>query len=178
MHRLLIVTVLAAAFLIPSTAAYAGDARKADAMKRIEMLRIWRLTEILELNETDGARIFPILQKYDRQYMILNESKEKLVKQLKNAVNTQQTNAKRLETLTGQLIQIEQEAMDIRGRMYTELKEVLTPQQLAKYMIFEINFKQEIDEIINQVRREHKRMKTTKQNKKYGEPGQEGTDQN
>ena len=158
MRRNIIVAILLAAFLLSAATTFAADPRRDEAMKRIEMLRIWRLTEILDLNAEDAARVFPLLQRYDVMFQEKHRNKDMLLQQTQKELDKPKPDKNLLNDLTSRIIKIEQESMNIHVQMYKELKEVFTPDQLARYMIFELKFKKEIDDIINQVRRERLQM--------------------
>jgi hypothetical protein len=145
---------MTAILLASVTTGHAQDPRKTEAMKRIEMLRVWRLTEILDLTAEDGIKIFPLLRKYDGQLKKKGQEKERLVRKMHQELKKETVNSANLSKMTQQILRVESEAIQIRKAMYKELETVFTPEQIARYMIFEVSFQKEIDEIISQVRRE------------------------
>lgn len=150
--HLLVLIVLAAMFL--STSAMAADSPKTEAMKRIEMLRIWRLTDLLELSAQDGPRIFPIIQEYDQKIHNHSVEKDKLLAQVYAELAKTEPDDKMLSGSVEKILKHDNSIREIRIEMYHKLKVVLTPEQLAKYMIFEISFQQEMKDIVDQVRRD------------------------
>jgi Spy/CpxP family protein refolding chaperone len=153
MRRTLTITVGLVLIVAFAASAFAEEGRRADAMKRIEMIRIWRLTESLNLTANEGAKIFPILQRFDKQFQEKMQTKEELVDQLVGELGKDAINAAKLTSLSERILKLEDESMEVRKAMYKELREIMTPEQLARYMIFEVSFQREIDEIIQQVRK-------------------------
>ena len=169
MRRTLVATILMVVFVLLAATAYSEDPRKVEAMKRIEMLRIWRLTELLNLQEADAAVVFPILHKYDKTYQTQSDKREQLVQKLQGVLNAPTPTEKQIREITSQVLKVDQETMVIREKMYKDLDQILTAEQVAKYLIFEMHFKQEIDELINQVRRDKRQMQKMYKIKKFGD---------
>lgn len=160
MRRTIALTILiASAFLFTSSAFAADSGKKAQAMKQIEMLRIWRLTELLELSAADGAKIFPVLQEWDQKFSDMGERKQQLIRKMRRELKQDGPKEQSLKNLTNQVFTVEQQIIESRKEMYSQLKRILTPEQLAKYMLFELSFQKEIDEIINHARQDRKRSK-------------------
>lgn len=88
-----VITLLALALLASSAAAQpgraaparpgAGQADKAALKKRIRAMRVWYLTEELELDDATAARLFPILGKYDDQLEALQVEGARLRRELR-----------------------------------------------------------------------------------------------
>lgn len=160
MRRTIAITVLVASLFLLSTSAFSADPiKKAQAMKHIEMLRIWRLTEVLGLSSADGTKIFPVLQEWDQKFNDMGEHKQQLIKQMRQELKQPSPKENNLKNLTNQIFSIEQQIIESRKEMYAQLKRIMTPEQLAKYMLFELSFQKEIDEIINQARQDRSRSK-------------------
>lgn len=154
--------VLILAFIVTMISFPAQADPRDEAMRRIEMLRIWRLTELLDLNPEDAAKIFPVLSKYDKLFREKGDTKDNLLKQMRLELKKEKINSVKLEKINTDIFNIERDAMNIREQMFEELSQILTPEQLAKYILFEIKFQLEIEEIINKIRRESSRIRGIK----------------
>jgi Spy/CpxP family protein refolding chaperone len=131
-------------------------ARRAEALQRIEMVRLYRLVEILDLDSDQAARMFPVFQQYDRQFRELIERKEQTYDALRRELGAAQPDARKLTAMSDQIVAFEQEAMRIRDAQYNELKKMLSPAQCAKYLLFEKRFNKEINRILEDVRGKRK----------------------
>ena len=131
----------------------AADSRE-EALKRIEMLRLFRLTEVLELNEDDAARVFPIIQRYDREYRDLLEKRESLMHELQLQLNNASPDRATLSRLVDEILALEREAMRIRNEQFKELKKILTAEQYAKYLVFDAKFREDLNRMLDDIRRQ------------------------
>ncbi len=159
MRRLLLAGLVAVLLFSFVASSMAVDPKKADAMRRIQLLRVWRLTEVLDLSQEKAAKVFPIIQRFDEEFQTKAEAKEKAVARMEAELKKQQPSANKLQELTATILSLEKESMDVRETMYKELAEVLTPEELSRYLIFEIDFQNEIDSLINQIRRDRTKIK-------------------
>ena len=64
----------------------AGPADKAALKKRIRAMRVWYLTEELELDDATAARLFPVLGKYDDQLEALQLEGARLRRELRQGL--------------------------------------------------------------------------------------------
>ena len=53
--------------------------------KRIETLRIWKLTKVLDLDEKSAARLFPLLNRYDKRRAEIERSLRDGMRDLREA---------------------------------------------------------------------------------------------
>jgi Spy/CpxP family protein refolding chaperone len=173
MRRLLLVT-LVLAWLMAPLSAIAEDGpighpkSRAEAMKRLEMVRLYKLVEVLELSSEESARLFPVVQKFDEQFRQIVEKTEKAYLELHKTVVAENPDPEKLEQLVNEILQNERAALKVRGAQYTELKKVLSPERCAKYLLFEKSFQREMHRILNDVRGKRK-MRRTRGVQKPGE---------
>jgi len=130
---------------------------RVEAMKRIEMYRIFKLTEVLELENEDAARIFPIIQRYDSQFRQISEKKEKLLQEMHLELKKETPDQKRLKKLVDDVLGIEREFIKVRAAQFEELKKELNGEQYARFLIFDQHFREEINRMINDIHRKRKR---------------------
>jgi len=124
-----------------------------EALRRIEMLRLFRLTEVLELNEEDAARVFPVIQRYDREYRDILEKREQLMRELQLQLNSGNPDQTTLTRLVDEILNQEREAMRVRTEQFKELKKILTPEQYAKYLLFDARFREDLNRMLDDIRR-------------------------
>lgn len=120
---------------------------------RIETLRMWRLTRALDLDEKTAARLFPLLNRYDKKREKIERGIRDDMDALRSALND-----KRMSELKDILESLEdkhRELQRLNDEERAELKKVLTPEQQAKYILFQYRFKRDIRRIIEKARRRH-----------------------
>ncbi|MFC1549602.1 Spy/CpxP family protein refolding chaperone [Nitrospirota bacterium] len=120
--------------------------------KRVEMVRIWKLTEALDLDEKTADRLFPILRKYDKQKVELRSEmfrSRRQIRQMESGRGGEKVDAKKLledmEKSKARMTAIEEE-------QYKEIKKVLTPEQMVKYIAFEERFRREMKQMMRESR--------------------------
>jgi hypothetical protein len=127
------------------------SAKIEEIAKRIELIRMWKLTEELNLNEETGKKLFPILEKYDRKRIEWMEKRRKIMRSLRNSLKEGDKEGIRLAIKKWG--DNEKVIRDIKIRRLEEIKGVLTVEQLAKYILFEERFEREIRRIIFNAKR-------------------------
>jgi hypothetical protein len=113
---------------------------------------MWKLTEELDLTEETGAKLFPILRKYDEKWIGLRKERRDLMQQLRKALEDEATSDKEME---GAMERVETNALavsDLLRQQRQELKGILSPRQQAKFILFQRQFHREIREIIAEAR--------------------------
>ncbi|MDP8222847.1 MAG: hypothetical protein P9L99_05755 [Candidatus Lernaella stagnicola] len=174
MRRLLIVASLFALLILPALAAAQdenplGDVHsRAEAMKRLEMVRLYKLVEVLELNSEESARLFPIIQKYDARFRTVIEKVEKTYVELHKELISEKPNEAKLKKHVQTIFAHEREIMDIRDEQYRELNKELGAERSAKFMLFEKKFQREMQRVMDDVRgkRRHHMRQQRRQNDK------------
>lgn len=127
--------------------------------ERIALIRMWKLTEELDLTDETGAKLFPILRKYDEKWMGLQKERRGLMQQLKKALEDEATSDKEIE---GAMERVETNAMavsDLLRQQCQELKRILSPRQQAKFILFQRQFQREIRRIIAEARQRNVKAK-------------------
>jgi len=118
--------------------------------KRIETLRMWKLTKTLDLDEKTSAQLFPLINKYDKKRAELEVSMKEGMKDLREALKEKREG--NLKNIIDKLEQNHKEMQKINDEERAELKKVLSVEQQAKFIIFQQEFDMEIRKIISEVR--------------------------
>ena len=120
--------------------------------KRIELIRMWKLTEELDLTEETGAKLFPILHKYDEKRIKLGKERRKITEQLRKALEDEATPDEEIEAAMEKVEKNALAASDLLRQQREELKGVLSPRQQAKFILFQGQFQREIRKLIAEAR--------------------------
>ncbi len=118
--------------------------------KRIETLRMWRLTKALDLDEETAARLFPVLHKYDKRRAETERALKEGLRELRKALR--EGSEARLKELLEELERRHGELQRLRTEEMAELKKILTVEQQARFVIFLQDFKKEIRRIVAEAR--------------------------
>ena len=142
----------------PDRPAFRGDGsppspeKREEIRKRIELIRMWKLTEELDLTEETGAKLFPILHKYDEKRIELHRECRNILEQLRKALEDEAISDEAIEAAMDKVDKNSLAESDLTRQQREELKGVLSPRQQAKFVLFQREFHREIRKIIAEAR--------------------------
>jgi len=152
--RLLVVLLLAVVVVTPVDTALSQPRPsmrhmkgRADRIEKLRAIRIWKMTEYLNLTEEQSARFFPRLRKNEEKIekQILLDEIDRLIKE-KDGKLTEQDVRKYI----GKLNQINQEIVKLKTSFIIESSDILTPEQQLKCMIFDDRFRNQMMRILSE----------------------------
>lgn len=157
MRRLMIPFVLLTLLALPVMAGAQQNGPLAsqnrdDAMRRLEMVRLYKLVELLELSQEESASLFPVLQKYDDQFRAVTVKKGQALREMRREVSQEKPDEAKLRKLVTDILAMEREVMKVRDAQYAELGKVLNAERMAKFMLFERRFNAEMIRMVDDVR--------------------------
>ena len=116
--------------------------------QKVRMLRMWKLTEYLKLDEETGAKLFPILNRYDDQRLDLNEDRVVMLKEIKAELDKETPDDKKLGELLAKAEELRLQMEKVNQDERNELKNVLSLEQQAKLLLFYRNFDRDLYRMI------------------------------
>lgn len=119
--------------------------------KRIETVKMWRLTQMLDLDEKTAAELFPLLHTYDKKRAELQHTIRGNVQKLEESIRN--GNERSLVTIVKSLEAYHEKLREIEHQEWRDIKNILTVEQQAKLIIFRMHFKREIRDIIAQAKK-------------------------
>lgn len=129
-----------------------GDEK--DPREIIEKVRIYKLTEALDLTEEQTTKFFPHLKEMRKTEQEIQKQRLELVQKLRDLIKNNAPEQEIVNVLN-KLQEIHKKRMVAQMKEIEDLRQILTPIQQAKFMIFQENFEREIRELIRQVRKGH-----------------------
>lgn len=123
--------------------------------KRIETLKMWKLTEALSLNEETAAKFFPVLNKYDRKRMKIGSEMKKDMLQLRQSVDTASENE--LEVIILRLRNHHKKLQEISSEELSKLRDILSVRDMGRLILFKRDFKKDMRKRMFEVREKRKR---------------------
>jgi hypothetical protein len=149
MKRMWFVVVIALAFGAPEGAAQDIPAMNGRAGERLETWRKVRIQEALKLDEEHSVRFFARYNKHIQTMREINQQRNALIDELAAMDRSGATDADR-EKVIDRLSHFEEEITHAKVGFLTEARGVLSPRQLALYIVFERDFNKNMREIIRQ----------------------------
>jgi hypothetical protein len=127
-----------------------------ERMRRIEQFKKVRLMEVLQLDDQESVHFFNRYGKFEDEVRGLERERNAIIDDLDSLVK-QDEKPEGYQKDFDALIAVGQRVADARARFYKDMQEVLTPQQVAKLVVFERDFGRELREMIQDVQRERRR---------------------
>ncbi len=121
---------------------------------RIKTVKIWKLTEELNLTSEQSQAFFPIYNEFDENRRNMEGERMKLMKELKSITEQEKTDDKEITKLLDKLDEFDSRIKDKRARFRKELEGVLSVKQIGILYVFEMQFMHQMREIIRDARRE------------------------
>jgi Spy/CpxP family protein refolding chaperone len=129
-----------------------------EGRRLVETVKIWKMTEALNLDENQAAKLFPKLaqlessrRQFQRQQRVLRDELSELLKQ--QPLRDQEVKAK-LEQLERAEIDFREREQGIKGGLRT----ILSVEQQARLALFEDRFETEMRRAIQDLRQRHRRL--------------------
>lgn len=114
----------------------AGQADKAALKKRIRAMRVWYLTEELELDDATAARLFPVLGKYDDQLEALQVEGARLRGELRQSLaGRRRGNPADSARLVDALLAHYDKVYQLQRDRIIAARKVLTPAQTGRLIL-------------------------------------------
>lgn len=109
---------------------------------RLEMLRIWKLSEFLGLDQKQATQFFPALQSHRETMRGIDSSIVVLHKSIFDQVNQKEVSQAQVNVWRAKLLDLQHQKSVQEQSFLKSLPQYLTPEQQAKYLVFEWRFQQ------------------------------------
>lgn len=119
--------------------------------ERIEMLRMWRLLEALDLSTGQSEIFLPIFNNFQKEQKELEHKKRESLKVLEDELNKKSVDLKKVQTFLEDLEENRVLFEKNRVSFLSKAKEVLSLEQQAKLVLFEERFAEHIKDMIKRV---------------------------
>ncbi len=132
--------------------------KREEVAKRVETLLMWRLTEVLNLNEQQGIKVFPIIKKYEKEIRQTIAERHRVKEDLRKAIKAKANEKVDIKRLWDEFNGLNDKIYKLHNSELIELKEVLSITQVASYALFREEFEREVRELIFDARhrRDHR----------------------
>jgi len=118
--------------------------------KKIETMRMWKLTTALDLDEKSSAQLFPVLNKFDKKRAESEAAVRDSMRELRDTLK--EKNEAKLKGILDKLEQGHKGIQKVNDEERTELRKILTVEQQARFILFQQEFSREVREMIGEAR--------------------------
>ena len=113
--------------------------------QRLEMMKMWRLTEELNLSEDQAGKFFPRYNALEKEIMEMNKDQKELLGSLREKENSsKEISQKELDEITKKMSDLEQRKIQKKQQFFEDLDNLLTTDQRARYLGFELRFMEDL----------------------------------
>ena len=115
------------------------------------------MMEVLKLDETTSLKFFARYNRFQEDLRSLNEKKNGYIDELQS-LRRQDASDAEYQRVLDKLRALGKPAIEIRENFLDEISSILTPKQVAEYVVFERNFVQNVREIMREMQQNRMRM--------------------
>jgi hypothetical protein len=114
--------------------------------EKIEALRVYRMTEFLNLTEEQAVTFFPRLNAFENNIRQKQQQQMSLIREIDNKIKDAnfKTSEAEVKKYCRQLADTERELIKEKEKFVEELGTVLSPEQQLRYLIFEARFRERL----------------------------------
>ena len=118
----------------------------------IETVRIWRMTQELDLSEEQILQFFPKLKNLEDMERHRAETKAKVIRELDELLKADKPSLPALQKKMAEVERVDEEFDKKAAKVKDEIKSVLSVEQQAKLLVFRFKFQREMRDIIREIR--------------------------
>ena len=112
--------------------------------RKVETLRAWRLTEELDLDEETNSRLFPAMREGDKARQRIERENRRLVRTMAQEIKSDNPDRSRISQALDKLQENRREMARVEEHHMRKVRDILSPEDTAHYLLFQIRFQREI----------------------------------
>lgn len=116
--------------------------------EQLEALRIWKMTEYLKLDEKQAMEFFPALQQHQAQMAALDSSEHIIHQKLHEAIKSEKVDQDFIDAQINAIVKLDNQRQQLRTEFLKSLSQYLTPEQQAKFLVFDRRFRQALQSMV------------------------------
>lgn len=117
---------------------------------RMHTMKIWKLTEELDLSEEQAARFFPIMNELENQLEEIHQERRQTLEKLGDLVWKADADAGKINEQLDQLEVLAQKQIELRKQFRKDVSDVLDPAQMGKMVLFNHQFPAVVRDMIQE----------------------------
>ena len=137
----------------PSPGTEPSEERREEVRKKIEAVRIWRLTEALKLDAPTSSKLSALLSSFDQQRRDIMREQMTAMRELRRMLESSKPDESKIKTTLDRLEKNRHAIQALRDKEIGGVKEILTIEQQARFLLFQQEFRREMEGMISNARR-------------------------
>ena len=112
--------------------------------ERLNTIKMWKLTEFLELSEQQAEKFFPRHRSQQQEIDTIQEKRRELNDEFHRKISEGEVKERDIDRFLEEVSRLDRSRIDLRARRSAEMKDVLTVEQRAKFVVFDDYFVRQI----------------------------------
>ena len=122
------------------------------SQERLELIRLWRLIDELEITEEQSLKLFPVWSKHQRTIRDEQEKRRIVEEELEKLLERETVSDSELLEKIDALRALERRESELTTAFHKQLEDVLSVRQQAHFALFERRFRRDLRGIVKQFR--------------------------
>ncbi|NLI14766.1 MAG: hypothetical protein GX409_00615 [candidate division Zixibacteria bacterium] len=131
-----------------------GGPMRDQVKDKIKTIKMWKLTEELDLDEAQSQRFFPIYNRFFDTWENIQVSRGQVIQKLDELVQKDEVSESEINRQLDKLDSLDRAGQDARIKFRNDVKGILNTRQIGQLYVFEVKFLMEMRDIIGDVRQE------------------------
>ena len=127
---------------------------KEKTKERLQMIKMWRLTEVLKLDQDSAARFFALDNHFEETKNRIRKDMHEDVQRLRSIMRDSYPPERELRELVTRLKNRKKDLDEVSQRQINDEMNLLRLDQQAQYILFQIDFRREMEDILRGAREE------------------------
>jgi hypothetical protein len=123
--------------------------------KRVQTMRMWKMTEELNLSEEQSVKFLPLMSEMDRKMQIIRHSRQETIRKLSDLSWDEKAKPEDLNKLLDDLEDLEAQQMTLRKQFRKDAGGMLKPDQIGRMVLFNLRFPEMMRESIRDFEDRH-----------------------
>jgi precorrin-4 methylase len=120
------------------------EQQREEVRKKVEAVRLARLTEALQLDEKTAAKFIPSVTAIEQKRRALLKENQETMKELKIMLHATPPDEAKLKVAIASIEKNRRDIFTLRDKEFTVARDNLTVPQMARYILFNQEFQQEM----------------------------------
>ncbi len=127
-----------------------------EVRKQLEQIKVWQMTKEIDLPTDKAEKFFPLYNDYNSQLRNVNAERRQAIRALDSLLN-KNPEATELKKGIQETLNLDAQLADEHQKFIRSLQGILSPIQVARYLVFEQKFDREIRERIRAITQQRMR---------------------
>lgn len=112
--------------------------------ERVNAMKIWKLTEYLELTEEQAGVFFVRLREHEAEVADINRRKRQLYEEFQKLIDEGTVKSKDVDRYFEEIAELDLSHAELRRQHIKSMDDILTDEQMAKFAVFQERFRREL----------------------------------